>query len=157
MTHIHERIDFTVEAFIVFGGKVLLRKHDKYKRWLSIGGHIELDEDPVQAIIREVKEEVGLDVELFGSNDIPPFRSQIYKELLPPVSMNRHRINERHEHVTLVYYARSKTDKLRLSDTEVTEACKWFSRKELDDPSFGIDESIRYSAIRALETIVENV
>ncbi len=62
MPHIHEKIDFTVEVFIVYDNKVLLRKHDKYKKWLSIGGHIELDEDPNQAAIREVKEEVGLDI-----------------------------------------------------------------------------------------------
>ncbi|MFK5282779.1 NUDIX domain-containing protein, partial [Lacticaseibacillus paracasei] len=62
MAHIHEKIDFTVEVFIVHKDKVLLRMHDKFKFWLSIGGHIELDEDPIQAAYREVKEEVGLDV-----------------------------------------------------------------------------------------------
>jgi len=36
-------------------GKVQLRKHDKYNIWLSVGGHIEPDEDPNQAAIREVK------------------------------------------------------------------------------------------------------
>ena len=64
MPHIHEKIDFTSEVFIVYQDKVLLRIHDKYGRWLSIGGHIELDEDPVQAAIREAKEEVGLDIEI---------------------------------------------------------------------------------------------
>jgi len=64
MPHIHKLIDFTVEVFIVHKHKVLLRRHDKYKKWLSIGGHIELHEDPVEAAIREVKEEVGLEVEV---------------------------------------------------------------------------------------------
>ncbi len=67
MPHIHDTIDFTVEAFVVHNDKVLLRKHDKYKIWLSVGGHIELDEDPNQAAFREVKEEVGLDIELIGT------------------------------------------------------------------------------------------
>lgn len=39
-----------------------MRRHDKYKIWLGVGGHIELDEDPNQAALREVKEEVGLAV-----------------------------------------------------------------------------------------------
>ena len=83
MPHIHEKVDFTVEVFIVHNGKVLLRKHDKYKIWLSVGGHIELDEDPNQAAIREVKEEVGLDVKLFGT--APSFGAQgiEYRELIP--------------------------------------------------------------------------
>ena len=62
MPHLHEKIDFTAEVFIVYQNKVLLRKHDKYKMWLSVGGHIELDEEPNQAAVREVKEEAGLDV-----------------------------------------------------------------------------------------------
>ncbi len=36
MPHIHEKIDFTAEVFIVNSDKVLLRKHDKYKFWLSV-------------------------------------------------------------------------------------------------------------------------
>ena len=51
MPHIHEKIDFTAEAFIVCENKVLLRIHDKLKVWMSIGGHIELDEDPVEASV----------------------------------------------------------------------------------------------------------
>ena len=46
MPHIHEKIDFTVEVFIVHKDTVLLRMHDKVKKWLGPGGHIELHEDP---------------------------------------------------------------------------------------------------------------
>ena len=51
MPHIHEKIDFDSDVFIVHDNKVLLRKHDKYKMWLAVGGHIELDEDPNQAAV----------------------------------------------------------------------------------------------------------
>ena len=80
MPHINNKIDFTVEVFIVYNNKVLLRKHDKYKIWLGVGGHIELDEDPNQAAVREVKEEVGLDIMLFDKNT-PAFNIENYKEL----------------------------------------------------------------------------
>jgi len=113
MPHIHEKMDFTTEVFIVFQGKALLRRHDKYKRWLSVGGHIELDEDPVQAAIREVKEEVGLDIEIVGTvPGIPPDPKDDFEEVIPPRFMYRNHINEKHEHVTMVYFARSKTDKV---------------------------------------------
>jgi len=62
MPHIHDKIDFTVEVFIVHKNKVLLRMHDKFHIWCSIGGHIELDEDPIEAAYRKVKEGVGPDV-----------------------------------------------------------------------------------------------
>ena len=151
MSHIHNKIDFTVEVFIVYYNTVLLRKHDKYKIWLSVGGHIELDEDPNQAALREVKEEVGLDVVLTGS--VPVFKNEDnpYRELLPPRFLNRHRISDTHEHVTLVYFGTSKTDILVQGDHEKSEECRWFSRKELRDKNWGIRESIWRYAKAALD------
>jgi len=37
MPHIHEKIDFCAEAYIVYNNKVLLRIHDKLDKWLSVG------------------------------------------------------------------------------------------------------------------------
>jgi ADP-ribose pyrophosphatase YjhB (NUDIX family) len=153
MPHIHEKVDFTAEVFVVYDNKVLLRKHDKYKIWLSVGGHIELDEDPNQAAVREVREEVGLNVKLFG--DIPSFgeESRDYKELIPPVSVNRHRVSPTHEHVTFVFFAKSDTDKISESKEELSGGCRWFTREELDSGRYDIKESIRHYAKMALERI----
>jgi len=49
MPHIHEKIDFTADVFVVYKDKVLIRKHDKYDKWLAAGGHIELDEGREQS------------------------------------------------------------------------------------------------------------
>ena len=65
MAHIHELIDWTAGVYIVHKNKVLIRKHEKYGFWIHVGGHVELDEDPVTAAIRECKEEVGLDVTIY--------------------------------------------------------------------------------------------
>ncbi len=34
--------------------------------WDVLGGHVELDETPKECIIREMKEEIGLDLEIFS-------------------------------------------------------------------------------------------
>jgi 8-oxo-dGTP pyrophosphatase MutT (NUDIX family) len=154
MPHIHDKIDFTVEIFIVYKDKVLLRKHDKYKLWLSVGGHVELDEDPNQAAIREVKEEVGLDIKLYCGSDIPD-SAEDYKELIPPVFMNRHRINPTHEHVTLTHFAKANTNKLILSGKEKSGDCRWFTAEELES-STDIKEHIKFYALKALETLKDN-
>jgi len=151
MPHIHDKIDFTVEVFVVCKDKVLLRKHDKYKFWLSVGGHIELDEDPNEAAVREVKEEVGLDVVLYDNLKHLP-KTEKWKEIISPVMMNRHRINEKHEHVTFVYFGKSKTDKLVLSESEKGE-CRWFTKEELLDKSFGIKEEVSFYAKMALDRL----
>ena len=156
MPHIHEKIDFTVEVFVVYKNKVLLRKHDKYKIWLSVGGHIELDEDPNQAAIREVKEEVGLDIELYNKINLNNINNPNFKDLIPPIFMNRHRINETHEHVTMVYFAKSTSDRLILSETEKTEDCRWFTLEELDDPTLDVQPKVKEYAKYALETLKEN-
>ena len=151
MPHIHEKIDFTAEVLIVCKNRVLLRKHDKYKKWLSVGGHIELDEDPNQAAIREVKEEVGLDVKLFGK--AVDFTRQGYSELIPPRFLNRHKINENHEHVSLIFLAKSETDKLNLSQEEISEECKWFTKEELIKNLQGVDGHIWHYALTALNEV----
>ena len=153
MPHIHDKIDFTVEVFVVYNNRVLLRKHDKYGMWLSVGGHIELDEDFNQAALREVKEEVGLEVQLYYDGSYPLTEREGYKELIPSQFMNRHRINDSHEHVTLVYFARANTDKLVLSETEKSDGCKWFTREELDDAQYKIDDDIKMYARSALERL----
>jgi 8-oxo-dGTP pyrophosphatase MutT (NUDIX family) len=151
MAHIHEKIDYTAEVFIVNDGAVLLRKHDKYKMWLSIGGHVELDEDPPAAAVREVKEEVGLTVALIG-HVAPDFGGDEH-ELLVPRFMNRHHINPTHEHVAFIYFGVSDTRTIAQGTSEVSDDICWFTQDELDDPQFGITERIRMYAKAALDAL----
>ena len=152
MPHIHEKIDFTVEVFIVHQGRVLLRKHDKYKIWLSVGGHIELDEDPTQAAMREVLEEVGIHITLLG--DIPQTEQhETNRELLAPRYLNRHRISDTHEHVTFIYFATSDTRETTEQATdERSEEMRWFSDEELDKPEYGIRDNVRFYAHQAINS-----
>lgn len=129
MAHIHEKIDFTVEVFVVYKDKVLLRKHDKYGCWLSVGGHIELDEDPNEAAVREVKEEVGLDVVLFDTRAFTR-EDETFKELIAPVSLNRHRISETHEHVSMLYFAEASTD--AVVPENATDEWQWCKKGEIE-------------------------
>ncbi len=154
MPHIHEKIDFTAEVFVVYRNKVLLRKHDKYKMWLGVGGHIELDEDPNQAAVREVKEEMGLDVILADKRKQFQREEPDYRELIPPQFLNRHRVSAAHEHITLTYFARATTDKVIVPDNhEKSDEWKWFTREELEKNKYGIPETIRLYALRALAAL----
>jgi len=53
---------FTASAFVVNEArtKTLLIEHPKYHIWVQPGGHIEQGELPIEAAIREAKEETGL-------------------------------------------------------------------------------------------------
>lgn len=45
-------------------GKVFLAHHKKFDKWTPPGGHIEEGETPDEALVREWKEELGLDIEI---------------------------------------------------------------------------------------------
>ena len=59
----------TATVYVINDGKVLLHQHKKYNTWFPLGGHIEENEFPHEAAIREVKEELGID--LSADNFIP--------------------------------------------------------------------------------------
>ena len=132
MGHINEKIDFTVCIYIVFENKLLLHKHKKLNIWLPPGGHIELDEDPNEAALREAKEESGLDVELIGQGQEYPGSPYGSRDLIPPRFLNRHFYDttRTHEHVNLAFFARAHSDDAR-HEVEGGEI-KWFSREEID-------------------------
>ncbi len=149
MPHIHDKIDL-VEAYILNNKRVLLRKHDKYKTWLGVGGHIKPNEDKIEAVIRVAKEETGLDVVIMGEVT-KEFNNDNYRELLPPRFMNWRRTNEAHEHITHVYFARLSSDKIKNSGSDVSEEYKWFTREELNDPAYDIRDNVKSYANKALE------
>lgn len=60
---------FTSSALIIENKRVLLVYHKKLGVWLYPGGHIEKNENPDEALIREVKEETGLDIEIISNKD----------------------------------------------------------------------------------------
>ncbi len=148
MPHIHDLIDFTVDVFVVYENKVLLIFHRKHNMWLQVGGHIELNEDPDEALFREVKEECGLDIEIIGGKE-PTFEIKGTKFLYAPAFMNIHDINETHKHVGLVYFAKAKSTELVLSKREHSDI-RWFSLEDLDKPEFNLNEAVKFYAKEAL-------
>ena len=69
MPHIHDQPgqhDTCVSGYIVkitegAEPRIILHKHRKLNRLLQFGGHVELDETPWQAVLREIAEESGYD------------------------------------------------------------------------------------------------
>ncbi len=156
MPHIHEKIDFTASVFIVNKDAVLLRMHEKYHKWLQVGGHVELDEDPNDAAIREAKEESGLDVILVGELPIAPAEGDYgFKNLISPRFMNMHQIkaDSAHQHCDFIYFATSSHRDVCPRPEEKACEMRWFTREDLDDQSYDLYPSTRFYAKAALDEL----
>ena len=98
--------DFTVAVFVVHNDHVLLHPHRKLGIWLPPGGHIEPNELPDEAALREVEEESGLVVELVGGYGVEVHDPGAPKQLVRPAGIQLEDISPGHQHIDLVYYAR---------------------------------------------------
>lgn len=150
MAHIHEKIDFTVAIFVVRDAKILLIHHRKLDKWLPLGGHIELDEDPEQAALREAKEESGLDVELLGERS--PTTEPGTRALIAPRFLDIHRITDTHEHIGMIYWARPKSGSATLA-VEEHHDIRWCSTTELDTLQPAMSNAVKWYCRKAIEEI----
>jgi len=153
MPHLHEKIDFTVAIFVVHDAKVLLIHHRQLDRWLPLGGHIELDEDPEQAALREAREESGLEVELLGER--APTTEPGTRALITPRYLDIHRINATHEHIGLIYWARPKQGVAPAAELAQAEhhAIRWCAAAELDTLQPPMSNAVKWYCRKAIEEV----
>jgi len=135
MPHIHDKYDFTVSAFILHPSepKLCLHYHRKLRKWLQPGGHIELDEDPLQALEHELAEETGLDLK--DCKIIEPYSQPIVRgqKTLPlPAHLNVHNFNDSHKHIDLQYVIKSNTEIFNPLEGE-SPIVKWFTIDQIAD------------------------
>jgi 8-oxo-dGTP pyrophosphatase MutT (NUDIX family) len=150
MPHIHEKIDFTVAIFVVKGGQVLLIHHRQLNKWLPLGGHIELDEDPEMAALREAREESGLEVELVGER--PPTTEPGTRALIAPRFLDIHRINTTHEHIGLIYWARPLNGAVTLAPAE-HHHIRWCSAEDLEKLEPPMSNAVKWYCRTAIREV----
>lgn len=150
MPHIHEKIDFTVAIFVVHEEKILLIHHRKLGKWLPLGGHVELDEEPEQAALREAREESGLEVELIGER--PPTTSPGTRALIAPRFLDIHRITDTHDHIGLIYWARPKGGSIVLAEEE-HHAIRWCTAGELLALDPPMSEAVKWYCLKAIQEV----
>lgn len=126
---------FTATAIVLDNNQVLLLKHRKLGWWLPPGGHIETNEDPVQAVRREVREEVGLEVDIVTTQ---PFRHPDVGVVEPPFTILVEDIADPeigdHQHIDLIYVC---TPRGAAAQGAEYESHRWVpvnTVKELDVP-----------------------
>jgi 8-oxo-dGTP pyrophosphatase MutT (NUDIX family) len=143
---------FTVAVFVVHDRRVLLHYHRKLSRWLPPGGHIEDDELPDEAAVREVLEETGIHAQLVGARGLP---IDDPRQLVVPAGVQVERIYPGHEHIDLVYFAHPDPDHLSAAEVDPTLAesdqVAWYAVSDL--ARLGASDEIQAWARRALDAL----
>ena len=150
---------FTATAFVVRGDATLLHWHRRLEQWMPPGGHIEPGEDPVQAVLREVREETGVVAEVISTSPHLPFA---YPEQLPaPYTILVEDIpgpDEPHKHIDLIYFVRPIADADHATVDDAT--LRWVTEAELRENapmdvagcgvSVAVPEDVRQLALVAI-------
>src|SRR3972149_5979525 len=99
---------FTATAFVVRDNATLLHWHRRLQQWMPPGGHIEPNEDPVEAGLRGGHEATGLVAEIITAGAALPF--DYPEQLPPPYTILIEEIpgpGEPHKHIDLIYFCRT--------------------------------------------------
>ncbi len=125
-------------AIVMNNEKTLLIKHKKLGVWLNPGGHLEENETPEEAAVREAKEETGMDVEIIDTHSKEKkdkIKNEGAVEKILPFSIMYEYVGyktEMHEHFDMIYLVKPKTDAGIKPDYEEITEIKWFSENEID-------------------------
>ena len=102
---------FTCTGFLVQGDRTLLLWHPRLRMWVPPGGHLEPDEDPATAVLREIDEETGLAAEVLPLAQT--FAFAYPSQVAPPFTIlleDSAESGQRHQHIDLIYFCRPQPE-----------------------------------------------
>ncbi len=113
---------FTATGFVVDDGHLLLHWHPKVMAWLPPGGHIEENEDPTEAVLREIREEAGVGAEIVptGATFALGYPLSYPRCVAPPFTIMIEDIHDPvdgyHQHIDMIYFCRLVGEGHRVND-----------------------------------------
>ncbi len=140
-------LSYTASTMIVSEGKVLLHMHAKFHTWLQVGGHIESDESPHQAALREAREEAGIDVVLFQNHNSLAFPK--LETMIKPMHIRLIDTDDEYQFLDFLYYATVQSCVLI---NHANSKFHWFTPTELLNDTT-IKPDVCYFSLEAIELL----
>jgi len=142
---------------IVYNQKneILMIKHNKLKVWLPPGGHIDENELPDDALLREIYEETGIKAKIMPDKQGLSILNEGCRELARPFAILLENIegDGTHNHIDLVYLCAAESEELAPQESEVS-GIGWFSLEEfLELDTF---ENVRKTVISSYNKTLRN-
>ena len=122
--------EFVATVYIFSQDKVLLHFHKKLQKYLPPGGHLEENETPEEAAIREVKEETDLDICFMDQENIWLEKEPNCKSIRRPYlclleDIPAYKDTPAHKHIDFIFLAKPLENKKPLSPFT------WFSWEDI--------------------------
>ncbi len=147
------RFNYRVGAIIISKGKILVVKNKNSTYFYSVGGRVKYNETSSEAVKREVKEELGLDIEI----DRPVFfHEKFFNE----------KDSKEHFHEISIYYLMKTPENIEemkcnsITENNLKEELFWLPIKNLGDhnvfPEFFSEELLNIpNSIKTIEDTIE--
>ncbi len=130
------RRQHTATLYVVYEDRILLHFHKKFNKWLPAGGHVEENEMPHEAALREAFEETGLTCQIIEQENIKVHEKNAVSIPRPYLTLleNIPTIGKdpAHQHIDFIYVGTTDNPQ-----TNGVEECRWFS---IDDINRLVDE-----------------
>lgn len=153
---------YVTTIFIVHDNRTALHKHEKLGYWLPPGGHVDRNETPHQAGLREVREETGHTPNIIPNDD--EIDDASFSSKLPNpqhLFLDNVIVTDglpTHQHINFVYYG--TVDSAEINPDGHNEAppssWEWFTIEELKELGSGykgydVDTGVISTAVEAIE------
>ena len=132
------RYEFAVNVFVFnldYTSLLFVRREKPpfVGQYLPPGGHVEQGENPLEAAVREVREETGLEIEVMDFRPGSPIVLDSRTVRMPePVRIQVEYIDRHHKHVDFVLLGEVRGDSDEIPDG-YREQVSWISVNELKD------------------------
>ena len=127
---------FTASGFVLRNGRILLVNHRKHRVWIYPGGHVEPNETPDEACVREVFEETGIRCGIVSPRDESLGEPGVVEVLHVPWMVLCERIpagtEPEHCHIDFAYVCEPLPGQgsTLAEDTRETDGIGWFTLAE---------------------------
>jgi len=151
---------FVATIYAVSDGAVALHEHDKLEMWLPAGGHLDRDELPHEAALRETEEELGMRVDLVAPQEA--ITSETVRSIPQPQHFLVEDINVHengavgHQHIDFIFYGAAPSQDIQPHPGEQpADDWTWFTPADLRAHDDEIPADVVEIGLRAIEAVAD--